>query len=103
MTQISRPFQIALAAVAVLGVVWVLALHGHSSNSTQPASQSSGGGNSAASPSKIYHGSAPGVEGLTRAVDKAHGAVATSQQNAKELEEKSAAASSANAPSTSSS
>jgi hypothetical protein len=41
----------------------------------------------------VYHGAAPGVEGLTRAVAKAHGAVATSQQNAKHLQRKSAEAS----------
>jgi hypothetical protein len=100
MTQISRPFQIALVAVGVLMAVWFLALRGHSASTpsassagsaaaatTTPAAQSPG------APSSIYHGSAPGVEGLTRAIAKAHGAVATSQQNAKQLEEKSAQAS----------
>src|ERR1700730_1527120 len=99
MTQISRPFQIALVAVGVLMAVWFLALRGHSASSPSAAS---GGSAAAASPtpaqsqgapSSIYHGSAPGVEGLTRAIAKAHGAVTTSQQNAKQLEEKSAQAS----------
>jgi hypothetical protein len=100
MSQISRPFQIALVAVGVLMAVWFVALRGHSASSP---SASSGGSAAAASstpaaqspgaPSSIYHGSAPGVEGLTRAVAKAHGAVATSQQNAKQLEEKSTQAS----------
>ena len=99
MTQISRPFQIALLAAGVLMAVWFVALRGHSPNSTSPPS---GGSPSAAtstpskspgSPSPVYHGSAPGVEGLSRAVAKAHGAVGTSQQNAKELEQKSAQAS----------
>ena len=37
--------------------------------------------------STVYHGSAPGVEGLTRAIDKAHGAVAASQQGANSVED----------------
>jgi hypothetical protein len=113
MAQISRPFQLALAAVAVLALVWVVALHRPSSGS--PGAKSSGqpvaaastpaktpaphgsssgvgkSGGTGASP--IYRGSAPGVEGLTRAIAKAHGAVAASQQNAKQLQEKSEQAS----------
>jgi hypothetical protein len=120
MAQISRPFQIALAAVAVLGLVWAFALHRPSSNSstaskaaaerevaaaTPKASASKGsaatGGKSGGS--GTYHGSAPGVAGLTGAVAKAHGAVTTSQKNAKQLEEKSAQASGSATPSSSSS
>jgi hypothetical protein len=97
MAQLSRPFQIALGAIVVLAAVWFLALRGHSSTS--------GGGSSApppraapapkpAVPSGPYHGSAPGVAGLTRDIEKARGAVAASEQNAKELESKSAQASS---------
>ena len=52
----------------------------------------------AGAPTPVYHGAAPGVEGLSRAITKAHRAVATSQQNAKQLEDKSAQASSATAP-----
>jgi hypothetical protein len=37
MAQISRPFQIALAAVVLLALVWVFALHAHSSNPSEPA------------------------------------------------------------------
>ena len=119
MTQISRPFQIALAAVALLLVIWLVALRGHSggggSTSSTPAaastpapaagsaspasgagaSQSSPGGGTAASSGKIYHGSAPGVAGLTRAIAKARGAVKVSEQNAQQLQRKSAQASSA--------
>jgi hypothetical protein len=100
MTQISRPFQVALAAVGVLALVWLVALRGHSSSSEPTAgapashlspSPSSGGGSSSGS---VYHGSAPGVEGLTRDIQKAHGAVAASEQNAAQLERKSAQASS---------
>jgi hypothetical protein len=97
MAQLSRPYQIALAAMAMLALVWFVALRGHSASTnsaSSPASASSSQAEKAAAPSSVYHGAAPGVEGLTRAIDKAHGAVATSQQNAKQLEEKSAQASS---------
>jgi hypothetical protein len=108
MTQISRPFQIALLAVAVLGAVWIFAFRAHpsstSSSGSSPAvsaaapttaatstaataSTAAAEAKAAAAPSKVYHGSAPGVEGLTRAVAKAHGAVAASQQNAKAVEQ----------------
>jgi hypothetical protein len=117
MTQISRPFQIALAAMVLLAAVWFVALRGHSSGSEssgsaasssappatpqQPSasgsSPSSGGSSapsgSASSPSSTYHNSAPGVAGLSRAIAKAHGAVAQSEQNARRLAQKSAQAS----------
>jgi len=93
MTQLSRPYQVALAAIGLLAAVWFVALRGHSSTS--------GGGGGAAStptpqpakPSTPYHGSAPGVAGLTRAIEKARGAVAQSEANAKQLQQKSAQAS----------
>jgi len=47
----------------------------------------------AGAPTPVYHGSAPGVEGLTRAIAKAHEAVAISQQNANTLESRSRQAS----------
>jgi hypothetical protein len=104
MTHISRPFQIALAALVLFLAVWFVALRGHSSGVETSGSSSSSGGTSAAStPSSsssssaqsapgggtpaskggVYHGSAPGVEGLSRAIQRARGAVAQSQQNAK--------------------
>jgi hypothetical protein len=107
MAQLSRPYQIALAAVAVLGLVWAVALRGHGSNPSEPAPTSSvastpakpastpgtaAGTKGSAGSTPIYHGAAPGVEGLTRAIAKAHGAVATSQQNAHQLEQKSSEA-----------
>jgi hypothetical protein len=107
--QLSRPFQIALGAVAVLGLVWVFALRAHSSNPSEPAPGSTHTpartspateAKSAAAPTRVYHGAAPGVEGLTRAVAKAHGAVATSQQNAQQLQHKSAEALAESHPST---
>jgi hypothetical protein len=101
-TQISRPFQIAMAAVALLGLVWVVALRGHApgqheSTGTAPAPASTPSAQAqakaAAKPTPIYHGAAPGVEGLTRAVAKAHEAVGTSQRNAAELAQHSREAS----------
>jgi len=106
MAQLSRPFQIALVAVCLLFAVWLLALQGHSSSPTvspapaspaatpsAPAQSAAAEAKAAAAPTPVYHGSAPGVQGLSRAINKAHGAVATSQQNAKQLEGKSAQAS----------
>ena len=115
MTQISRPFQIALAAMALFVAVWFVALRGHSSgsessgsaasSSAQPAtpqqapgpssgSGSGGSSGSASSPSSTYHGSAPGVAGLTRAIAKARGAVAQSEQSARQSQQSSEKASS---------
>jgi hypothetical protein len=103
MAQLSRPYQIALGVVAVLGLVWVRALRGHGSNPSEPshttpaastpAPGAAAQAKAAGGPTSVYHGAAPGVEGLTRAIAKAHGAVATSQQNARQLEGKSARAS----------
>jgi hypothetical protein len=101
-TQVSRPFQIALAAVALLGLVWVVALHGHSPGGKEatgtaptpaPAPSAQAQAKAAAKATPIYHGAAPGVEGLTRAIAKAHGAVATSHRNAQELQQHSREAS----------
>jgi hypothetical protein len=107
--QLSRPYQIALVAVVLLGLVWAVALRGHSSNPSEPApasspaptastpspapSTSASEAKAAAAPTPVYHGAAPGVEGLTRAIAKAHGAVAESQQNAQQLQRKSSEAS----------
>jgi len=97
MTQLSRPFQIVLVVFVLFAAVWFVALRGHSasgggagSSTSSPASPPAA---KPAAPSTPYHGSAPGVAGLTRAIEKAHGAVAQSEQNAKRLQEKSAQAS----------
>lgn len=107
MAQLSRPYQIALAAVAVLGLIWAVALRGHGSNPSEPAPTSSvastpakppstpgkaAGGKGTAGTTQIYHGAAPGVEGLTRAIAKAHGAVAASQRNVHQFEHKASEA-----------
>jgi hypothetical protein len=115
MAQLSRPYQFGLLGIVLLAAVWLVLLQGHSNSSstatgsssptvqtvttttrTAAAKPSSGG-------SKIYKGSAPGVEGLTKDIAKAEGAVKTSQQNAQALEEKSAAASNESTASSSSS
>ena len=111
MAQLSRPYQIALLALAMLVLVWFVALRRPSSEPSSGSSapsvsassgsvagsassgSSSAGGSAAAKTSSVYHGAAPGVEGLTRDIQKAHGAVATSQRNAGELQSKSAQAS----------
>jgi hypothetical protein len=122
MTKISRPFQIALVAVVLLAAVYFVALRKHSSSSessaptpvastatpsaASSASTASGSGTSASSSSAVspssgasgsgtstYKGSAPGVDGLTRAIQKARGAVSESEQNAKALQQKATAAS----------
>ncbi|HXC23002.1 MAG TPA: hypothetical protein VNU28_00330, partial [Solirubrobacteraceae bacterium] len=94
MAQLSRPYQIVLGVAVVFGLIWAVALRSHSSNPSQPiastptapnsASANGSSGGNAAAPTKIYHGAAPGVEGLTRAIAKAHGAVAESQRNVQE-------------------
>lgn len=117
MAQLSRPYQIALGVLALFAVVWVIALRPHSTNSSgagsspaatptpaaKPAAPATGSGSATGNTSSIYHGSAPGVQGLTRAIAKAHGAVSTSEQNAKQLTERSAQASSTANPSSGSS
>lgn len=117
MAQLSRPYQIGLAVVALLGLVWVVALRGHGasepSSPSAPAARSASpaGGSStpssaspppsgassaaaeakaAGTPTHIYHGPAPGLEGLTRDIAKAHEAVGTSQREAKRFENESA-------------
>ncbi len=103
MAQLSRPYQVALAVLLLLAVVWAVAIRPHSSSTggsgaypvaSAPAAPAS---SSASASSSVYHGSAPGVAGLTRAIAKAHGAVLTSEHNAKQLTERSAQASSTTA------
>ena len=96
MAQLSRPYQVALAAIGVLAAVWFVALRGHSGSgggSSAPAPQPAAPAPKAASPAPSSP-SAPGVAGLTRAIEKARGAVKDSERNAKQLQRKSAEASS---------
>ncbi|HEX9482843.1 MAG TPA: hypothetical protein VF927_12140 [Solirubrobacteraceae bacterium] len=107
MAQLSRPYQIGLAAVAVLAAAWLLLLQGHGSS----GSSSSGSGTAQVSPSRPHapassvnkaegnagtdtgHGSASSIGSLGRAVEKARGAATTSKQNEKKLNERSSQAS----------
>jgi hypothetical protein len=98
MAQISRPFQIAFVAMALFALVWLLALRGHSTSPSASGSAAPASTPSPAASGGVVHGTAPGVEGLARAVAKAHGAVTTSQRNAQQLQERSAQASNEKAP-----
>jgi len=120
MAQISRPFQIVLVVFLVFACVWLFALQGHSTNTnssasapvvsattptspppaTKPAATKSTGAHKGAS-SHIYHGPAPGLEGLTRDISRAHHAVAVSEARTQRLEDKSAHVSGEAAPSAS--
>jgi hypothetical protein len=106
MAQLSRPYQVGLLAVVLLAAAWLLLIQGHTTSPSTPAASSpvpaatstaqtssSPASKAGGSASHIYHGAAPGVEGLTKDIAKAKGAVETSQQNAKQLAEKSAQAS----------
>jgi hypothetical protein len=97
---LSRPYQIALGAMVVLALVWAMALRNHGSSPSEPASSTPAttpaktvAEAKPGAPTPVYHGAAPGVEGLTKAIAKAHGAVATSEQNARQLGSKSSEAS----------
>jgi hypothetical protein len=122
MAQISRPFQIVLVVFMVFACVWLFALQGHSTSTngsasapvvsattptspppvTKPAATKSAGAPKAPS-SHIYHGPAPGVEGLTRDISRAHHAAAVSEGRTQRLEDKSAQVSGEAAPSASAS
>lgn len=102
MTQISRPFVIAVAAVLLFAAVWFVALKPHTSSSTEttvstpaPSPRPSGAAEEKANaaPSPIDHTSTPGLEGLTKDINRAHGAVAATQANGRRVEEKATQAS----------
>lgn len=100
MTHVSRPLQVGLAAVVVLAAVWLVALRGHSSSSgsgSTPAAAQQQTPKPSQPASTPYTGSAPGIAGLTRAIEKARGAVALSEHNAQQLQRQSAQASSSSA------
>jgi hypothetical protein len=96
MMQLSRPFQIVLVTFCLFAAVWFFALRSHSASTSGGGSSPPSAASPAAqpaTPSTPYHGSAPGVAGLTRAIEKAQGAVTQSEQHAKRLQQKSAEAS----------
>jgi hypothetical protein len=111
MAQISRPFQIVLVVFGLFVAVWAVALRGHSTSSnattstpaaSTPAPSTSAQAAKAAKPSPIYHGPAPGLEGLSRDVARAHGAAAAAQAKARQLQEKTGEAKSASGSSSAS-
>lgn len=100
MAQLSRPYQVVLILVAVLALAWFAVLRSHVSTSSG-GSSSAGSAPSQASaaapkagaierhestPTRVYHGPAPGVEGLTKGIKRAHEAVGTSEVQAHKLE-----------------
>ncbi len=95
MAQLSRPFQIALLAVVLFAGAWFFALRAHPASTGGSSAPAHSASENPAAPTPVYHGPAPGVEGLTRAIAKAHSVVAQSQQSAKQLEGRSAPPSSA--------
>jgi hypothetical protein len=111
MAQISRPFQIVLVVFALFVAAWFLVLDGHSKSTSTSTSTPSPTASSSVpahklrslqppESGKVYHGSAPGVEGLTRDVAKAHGAVAEAQSSGEHELHKAGAASPGAASST---
>ncbi|MGO9322627.1 MAG: hypothetical protein ACLQBY_17750 [Solirubrobacteraceae bacterium] len=73
---------------------------GHAgSSSSAAASSAAAQAKEVAAPTHVYHGAAPGVQGLSRAIAKAHEAVASSQQSAQQVEGESAEGGSAPAAS----
>jgi hypothetical protein len=104
MAQLSRPFQIALIALGVFVLAWFAVLHrpgGSSTSSSSPSvssaasssahsSGSATNGSGAAKSSSVYHGPVPGLEGLTRDVQRAHGAAAEVESNGREVQSKAA-------------
>ncbi|HEY1456975.1 MAG TPA: hypothetical protein VGF15_00525 [Solirubrobacteraceae bacterium] len=97
MAQLSRPYQIALIAVLGLAMVWFIALRNHNSSSSgsaastaQPASVSTRHATRAPGTAPISHAGGSPVEGLTRAVRKAHEAVGNTEAHAQRVESESA-------------
>ena len=99
MSQVSRPVQIVLAVVVLFGALWFVALRPHSPSGSSAPAPAPAPASPPASSAQPQGSSLPGgLGGLARAVDKANGAVATSQANANQLQRNSAAASSSQAP-----
>lgn len=113
MAQLSRPFQLALVLVAVLALAWFTVLRAHLSTSGDGSSSAGSSAPSASTTSKtskageiehnegkatpVYHGAAPGLQGLSKDIRRAHEAVGASQTQAHRLEGASTVASTASA------
>jgi copper(I)-binding protein len=90
MAQLSRPFQIALAAVLLFAVVWFVALNGHGSSSGSTPAASTPAPTPASTPSAHPAPGSTHIEGMTRAVAHAREAVAASQRTSEKSANSSA-------------
>jgi hypothetical protein len=100
MAQLSRPFQIALVLLAALVLAWFTVLRSHAStggsgssgassastSSTQPKAGSIG--SNEGKPTAVYHGSVPGLHGLSEDIRRAHETVGASESEAQKAEGK---------------
>jgi hypothetical protein len=96
MAQLSRPYQAALILIAVLALAWFTVLRAHVSTSTggsssPPASTSTSAkiGSTQSNQGKstpIYHGAAPGLQGLSRDINRAHETLGASETEAHKIE-----------------
>jgi hypothetical protein len=100
MAHLSRPFQVVLAVfVLFVGAyaAWFLVLRGPAPSTPTPVASTPASApriHTLKTPEsgKVYHGAAPGLEGLTRDVAKAHGAVSAAQASGEHELSKAAAA-----------
>lgn len=108
MPPLSRPFQILLVVFVLFAGAygaWFLVLREPSSSTTSASTPQSTPTAVARAPKvnapktpesgKVYHGAAPGLEGLTRDVAKAHGAVSEAQHSGEHELNRAGAASTA--------
>lgn len=102
MAQLSRPYQLALALIAVLALAWFVVLRTHISTGNSPSSASRTSSSAKAStspspkagaieqnegkPTPVYHGAAPGLHGLSKDIRRAHETVGASEVEARNLE-----------------
>ncbi len=93
MSQVSRPFQIALVAMVLFVMVWFVALRSHGTSSEPTAASST-------AQSSTYTGSAPGVAGLSKDIAKAHGAAKAAEGTDRDEASKSSKLTGEAAPST---
>ena len=100
MAHLSRPFQVVIVVfVLFVGAyaAWFLVLRGPATSTPTPVATSPTPApriHTLKTPEsgKVYHGAAPGLEGLTRDVAKAHGAVAAAQASGEHELSKAASA-----------
>jgi hypothetical protein len=105
MAQLSRTYQVVLILAAVLALAWFTVLRNQISNSSSSAPQtrtaqsthSSSQGSAKASQAgsisqdegastRVYHGPVPGLQGLSKDINRAHQAVSSSDAQSRRLE-----------------